>query len=52
MTEASWCQAAQFVGALPGAVLLWGVFASALKRQGSPRSLLILMGAVALWYTG
>ena len=52
MTDASWYEVARCVGSLVGAVLLWGVFASALGRKGSPLPLLLLMGAVALWYTG
>lgn len=40
------------VGAVIAAGLLWGIFASAIKRKGTPLPLLLLISAGALWYTG
>ena len=39
------------VGAAIAAGLLWGIFASAIKRKGTPLPLLVLIAAGALWYT-
>ena len=52
MTELTWFAAARLVGAAIGAALLWGVFSSALKRRGPALPLLVLVSAVAIWYSG
>ncbi len=40
------------IGAAIAAALLWGIFASAIKRKGAPIPLLVSISAGALWYTG
>ena len=43
---------AWFLGAALGAALLWGLFASAIRRKGTPLPLLLLIASEALWYSG
>lgn len=40
------------IGGGIAAALLWGIFASAIKRKGASMPLLVLIAAGALWYTG
>ena len=52
MTNMSWYEAARLLGAILGAVLLWGILSSGIRRKGRLLPLLLLIAAVALWFSG
>ena len=52
MPGMSWYETAWLFGAAVGAALLWGIFASAVKRKGTYAPLLVLIATAALWFSG
>ena len=52
MSSFFWYDAVRLLGALLSAGLLWGIFASAMRRKGTPGPLALLICAGAVWYSG